>query len=79
MPGKNICPGCGRHCDLNEPRCGRGKEYRRTGKMPERHEEMFSCLSEEEKRELLPLLERVCADWRIRYRGNGKLHGHGGN
>lgn len=41
-----------------------------------RHEEMFSCLSEKEKQELLSLLERVCADWRIRYRENGNMHGH---
>lgn len=200
MSPENICPGCGRHCNLNEPHCGRGEEYRRTGKMPEkqhgrghhhgmhmahyhaadmndkliinlrdlghmihflyegkasqkriliilnetesitqkdlterlgiqpgsaseilsklesaglilrtqnetdrrttdirltdagrefaaealaqrqkRHEEMFSCLSEEERKELLSLLERVCADWRTRYRGNGHVHGHGGN
>jgi len=36
MPEENICPGCGHHCDLNEPYCGRGKEYRRTGEMPEK-------------------------------------------
>lgn len=195
MSEKNICPGCGRQCDLNEPHCGRGEEYCRTGKMPERqhgqghhherrmahyhaadrndkliinlrdlghmmrflyegkasqkrilivlqeeeritqrdlterlgiqpgsaseilsklegagliartqnevdrrttdvcltdagrkcaatalaqrqmrHEEMFSCLSEEEKQELLSLLERVCADWRTRYRKHGNRH-----
>lgn len=39
MSEKNICPGCGRQCDLNEPHCGRGEEYRRTGKMPERRHE----------------------------------------
>ncbi|MDE5908027.1 MAG: MarR family transcriptional regulator [Lachnospiraceae bacterium] len=197
MSEKNICPGCGRHCDLSEPHCGRGEEYRRTGKMPEqqrkkhdlkmrmahyhaadindkliinlrdlnhmmrllyegkasqrriliilnesetitqrdlterlgikpgsaseilsklesagliirtqnetdrrttdvcltdsgrklaqealeqrqkRHEEMFSCLSGEERQELLSLLESVCADWRTRYRENGKVHEHG--
>lgn len=39
MSEKNICPGCGRRCDLSEPHCSRGEEYRRTGKMPEqRHE-----------------------------------------
>ena len=199
MTEKNICPGCERHCDLSEPRCGRGEEYGRTGNiqkqrhakehghergtaydhnadrndkliinlrdlshmmrqmyegkasqkriliilnesegmtqrdlterlgiMPgsaseilsklenaglivstknkadrritdllltgsgrelaakalvqrqERHEEMFSCLSEEESRQLLSLLERVCADWRERYGGdrNGHEHGH---
>lgn len=33
-----------------------------------RHEEMFSCLSAEEKNELLSLLEKVNADWQLRYR-----------
>ena len=36
MQEKNICPGCGRHCDLERPHCGRGEEYRRAGNMPER-------------------------------------------
>lgn len=22
-----VCPGCRRHCDLSEPRCGYGKKY----------------------------------------------------
>ena len=35
MQKENICPGCGQHCDLSEPHCSRGEEYRRTGKMPE--------------------------------------------
>lgn len=195
---ENICPGCGRHCDLNEPHCGRGEEYRRTGEMQEkrqgkehhgkmrmahyhaadindkliinlrdlghimrflyegkasqkrvliilnetenitqrdlterlgikpgsaseilsklegaglilrtqneadrrtidvrltdagrklaaealaqrrnRHEEMFSCLSEEEKQKLLSLLEIVCNDWRTRYAEHENPHEHG--
>lgn len=198
MSEKNICPGCGRHCSLSEPHCGRGEEYSRTGKMPEhrqgkrqdhemrqahyraadingkiiinlrdmshmmrmlyegrasqkriliilnesetitqrdlterlgiqpgsaseilaklegagwilrtqneedrrttdirltdsgrelaeeasaqrqkRHEEMFSCLSEEERQQLLSLLEKVSADWRNRYGERGRAHGHG--
>lgn len=32
-----------------------------------RHAEMFSALSEEEQRELLTLLEKLCDDWEIRY------------
>lgn len=32
-----------------------------------RHEEMFSCLSENEKSELLFLLEKINADWEYRY------------
>ena len=201
MQKENICPGCGRHCDLSEPHCSRGEEYRRTGKMPEqrhrkekryemrmahyqstdtndkliinlrdlghimrflyegkasqkriliilnelktitqrdltehlgiqpgsaseilsklecagliirtqnetdrrttdvsltdtgrelavealaqrqrRHEEMFSCISEEEKEKLLSLLERIYADWRIRYYEDGhhESYGHHG-
>ncbi|MDE7272245.1 MAG: MarR family transcriptional regulator, partial [Lachnospiraceae bacterium] len=43
-----------------------------------RHEDMFSCLSEAEKQELLTLLETVCADWRTRYGEHGHHHGHHG-
>lgn len=41
-----------------EVRIGRG----------ERHEEMFSCLSGDEKKNLLLLLEKVNDDWEKRYR-----------
>lgn len=33
----------------------------------ERHEQMFSCLSEKEKEELLFLLEKINSDWKKRY------------
>lgn len=36
-----------------------------------RHEEMFSCLSADEKEELLALLEKVSADWKERYQDIG--------
>ena len=46
-----------------------------------RHEEMFSCLTEEEKGTLLAMLEKVNADWRERYQGieahQRSLHCHG--
>jgi len=42
-----------------------------------RHEEMFSCLSEEEKKTLLALLESVCDDWRTRYAEHENPHEHG--
>lgn len=32
-----------------------------------RHEQMFSCLTDEEKEQLLELLEKVNADWEARY------------
>lgn len=40
-----------------------------------RHEEMFSCLAEEEKEELLALLETVREDWARRYPGAGSRQG----
>lgn len=42
-----------------------------------RHEEMFSCLSEEEKNALLGLLEKINEDWETRYQEMGKGHKHG--
>lgn len=33
-----------------------------------RHEQMFSCLEEREKQQLLTLLEKICGDWEKRYR-----------
>lgn len=53
-----------------------------------RHKEMFSCLSEGEKEELLALLEKINADWthrygaeaeerRRRHHGNGHKDKHG--
>lgn len=35
---KNICPCCGKGCDLSAPRCPRGEEYARTGVIPPRGE-----------------------------------------
>lgn len=47
-----------------------------------RHEEMFSCLTAEEKKTLLSLLEKVNDDWKERYRGMTESadnrHGRGG-
>lgn len=44
----------------------------------QRHEDMFSLLSEEEKKQLLSTLEKINGDWEERY---GKHHGghHGGH
>lgn len=35
-----------------------------------RHQSMFACLSEEEKRTLLGLLEKINESWRQQYQGN---------
>lgn len=37
-----------------------------------RHAQMFSCLSREEKEQLLALLEKVNRDWKERYAGMGE-------
>lgn len=37
-----------------------------------RHEQMFSCLSDEERNKLLSLLEKVNADWREHYQDKGE-------
>lgn len=58
---------------------GRGLAGNALTQRQKRHAEMFSCLSEEEKGTLLSLMEKVCADWRVRYRESGKPHGHGGH
>ena len=47
----------------------------------QRHEEMFSALTQEEKERLLSLLEKVNSDWQARYGGReepfgGRRHGH---
>lgn len=41
------------------------------------HEEMLSCLSGEEKQELLSLLEKVRCDWKKRYIENENTFKHG--
>lgn len=53
-------------------------------KREQRHQEMFACLSEEEKRTLLGLLERINLSWSRQYRKNdlrrasaGDRRGHG--
>lgn len=43
-----------------------------------RHIEMFSCLPDDEKETLLSLLEKVNADWKIRYQEVGETHKHCG-
>ena len=45
-----------------------------------RHEEMFLCLSETEKEELLVLLEKLSSDWEKRFPSSGAHfeHGHHG-
>ncbi|MGN0657114.1 MAG: MarR family winged helix-turn-helix transcriptional regulator [Ruminiclostridium sp.] len=64
---------------------GREKADEAVKQRKQRHQEMFSGLSEEEKETLLALTEKLNADWRSRYHdydkrlcrseGHGKRHG----
>lgn len=38
IENNNICPCCGKGCDLANPRCSRGEEYARTGVIPPKKE-----------------------------------------
>ena len=59
--------------DTGRARAAEAKEQRLR-----RHEQMFSCLSEAEKRQLLTLLEKVNTDWKARYQMAEEHHRHGG-
>lgn len=66
-----------RTTDVSLTESGRELAREALAQRQRRHEEMFSCLSEEEKQELLSLLEKVCADWRSRYMKDKPVHEHG--
>lgn len=64
---------------LTEKGCGLARESER--QREKRHEEMFACLGDEEKQQLLGLLEKINNDWRERFpkaehRGHGGHNGH---
>ena len=46
---------------------GKRQAQQAVGQRNRRHEQMFSCLSKEEKAQLLSLLEKVNRDWENRY------------
>lgn len=56
-----------RTSDIRLTEAGKVKAVEAAGQRKERHTEMFSCLSEEDKADLLMLLEKVNHEWRRRY------------
>lgn len=57
-----------RTADIELTQEGKMSAQEATEQRNKRHEEMFSCLSEDEKNSLLLLLEKVNKDWEERYR-----------
>lgn len=59
-----------RTVDLQLTETGKELAKEASSQREARHQEMFSCLSEEEKATLLDLLEKVNLDWKDRFREN---------
>lgn len=61
-----------RTSDIRLTEAGKVKAVEAAEQRKERHTEMFSCLSEEDKADLLMLLEKVNHEWRRRYGESSK-------
>lgn len=68
-----------RTTDIQLTKAGRIQAEETSSQRRIRHQEMFSCLSDEEKGSLLSLLEKLRTDWDSRYPGKTGHHGHHGN
>ena len=69
-----------RTAEITLTELGKARASEARAQRARRHEEMFSCLTDEEKAALLGLLAKVNADWQGRYRGaiqDWNPHGHG--
>jgi len=64
-----------RTTDVALTAAGRSAAEQAEKERADRHKQMFSCLSEDEKYQLLSLLEKVRGDWEKRYR-DGRETGH---
>lgn len=68
---RSVSPDDRRTADITLTDQGRILAEEAAAQRRTRHEEMFSCLSEEEKNTLLGLLGQLCSDWQERYGGAG--------
>ena len=68
-----------RTSDIKLTEAGKEKAKEAAEQRKQRHTEMFSCLSEEDKADLLMLLEKVNHDWRHRYGDRSAEHAHHGH
>lgn len=65
-----------RTMDIELTETGKVSALEAAGQRNRRHEEMFSCLSADEKDTLLSLLEKVNTDWKRRYQEVEEKHKH---
>lgn len=65
-----------RTADLSLTQAGQERAEEAKSQRVQRHIEMFSALSSEEKEQLLALLEKINADWDERYAPRQEDHGH---
>lgn len=63
-----------RTADISLTKQGRQMALEAAAQRRKRHAEMFSCLSECEKEQLLALLEKVNEDWSYRYGASAEEH-----
>lgn len=63
-----------RTADIRLTDAGRELALEAARQRKKRHEEMFSCLSYEEKQVMLSLLEKIYADWESRFRDERRDH-----
>ncbi len=68
-----------RTTDIRLTETGKVKAAEAAEQRKQRHTEMFSCLSDEEKADLLILLEKVNHDWQLRYHEDPPERGHHGH
>lgn len=67
-----------RTTDIQLTKTGKAAAAQASRQRIQRHEQMFSCLSDTQKKELLSLLEKINADWRGRYPESNPLQQAGG-
>lgn len=57
-----------RTVDISLTEAGRAQAVEAAAQRKARHEQMFACLTEEEKQTFLALAEKLCTDWETRYK-----------
>lgn len=76
MVRRTMSPSDRRTTDIQLTRSGRERAEEAARERRNRHQEMFSCLSDQEKDTLLALVEKLNQDWEYRYCDRDRKFGH---